>query len=223
MGRLDEALAFVTRAQDLAEDLELHDFLPFVLTSLGDLLIRREDWQAAEAALAEAEKAAQRPGTDYPLGRGLFPALARAPRDGTHAGGDRAWPSAQSTWPTSWSLAQEEGKAWRALGQALLAEGAGPVLAIECLSAQPGSSGRPERLRGRPHQGAVGPGAVARSQGRLCRVTAQRGPGGRRPYPETPAETGNAYQSSVPVHGGGSWSNNRMAVDRSATPLARRR
>ncbi len=121
MGRLDAALAFVTRAQELAEDLELHDFLPFVLTSLGDLHIRREDWQAAEAALAEAEKVAQRPGTDYPLAEAYFlrshVLRATGRKQEAIELAQRAIDLAHEL-----DLTQEEGKAWRALGQALLAE-----------------------------------------------------------------------------------------------------
>ena len=190
-----KALTFVTRAQELAEDLELHDFLPFVLTSLGDLHIRREDWQAAEAALAEAEKVAQRPGTDYPLAEAYFlrshVLRATGRKQEAIELAQRAVDLAHGL-----DLTQEEGKAWRALGQALLAEGPDQYC-DHCLSAQPGSSGWPERLRGCPHQGAVGLGAAIRGQGRLCGVRRRERPGGRRPYPDTPADAGYANQSSV--------------------------
>ncbi len=122
MGRLGEALTYVTRARELAENLELYDLLPFVLTSLGDLYIRREDWQAAEEALVEAEEAAQGPGADYPLAEAYFlrSHVLRA------TGRTReAVELAQSAVDLAHELdlMLEEGKAWRVLGQAHLAEG----------------------------------------------------------------------------------------------------
>jgi tetratricopeptide (TPR) repeat protein len=122
MGRLDEALPYLARAQELAKNLDLHDFLPFVLTSLGDLCIRREDWRAAEEALAGAEEAAQRPGTDYPLAEAYF-LRSHVLRATGHTREAIVLAQRAVDLAHELDLTQEEGKAWRALGQALLADG----------------------------------------------------------------------------------------------------
>ena len=122
MGDQNSALAHLTHAQELAEELGFHVYLAHILASLGDLYVRRGDWKAAEVALAEAERLAQDAGSAYPLSEIYFL------HSQVHRAAERVQNAKQAAQHAvdlahEMNLTLEEGKAWRALGQALLTEG----------------------------------------------------------------------------------------------------
>ncbi len=140
MGDLDLALTHLSHAQELAEELGLHVYLAHILASLGDLYVRRGDWKAAEVALAEAERLAQDAGSTYPLPEIYFL------HSQVHRAAERVQDAKQAAQHAvdlahEMNLTLEEGKAWRALGQALLTEGL-PLPAMDAFHRSLESPGR---------------------------------------------------------------------------------
>lgn len=121
MGDLTKAVHHLSNARQIATKLDLKHYLAHICSSLADVYVRKEEWQTASVLLEEAEQHANDALTTFPLPEICF-LRAQVGRAQHQIAEAIEWANRSIKYAGELNLHIEEGKAWRALGQALVAD-----------------------------------------------------------------------------------------------------